>query len=354
MAAPRVDVRRGRPRCRPATRSEGGEGRRGARAAASLDGSRGRGGDARPVERRRAGRWRRPARRRGAPPAGGGRAGVLPRPDDARRSPLLGGGGSRGARVSASTSSRTSPCSAGSCWPPAADAARRARRPAPGDYDVVEVVPLHTFHCGCFWHFFEVLGAPPPPPQPASARGRRRHRRRGDGVESRFASPLCSTGNTQRGRGAADPVVSGRIPRRSLASRPRACAAGRAGRSYQRLSERRSFGRTEPRTSDRRLVTFRGRRSTRCALERSGVGRWRISRGMHRPYPVTGRSTAFVGSAPAVGVPLGSRAQRGGRSQTETCLLLSLVNGERSHSAHRSRSVMPAISAMRSSSAGQA
>jgi hypothetical protein len=42
------------------------------------------------------------------------------------------------------------------------------------------------------------------------------------------------------------------------------------------------------------------------------------------------------------------------RSQTEMCFLLSLVKGARSQSAHRSRNLIPAISAMRSSSAGHA
>ena len=38
--------------------------------------------------------------------------------------------------------------------------------------------------------------------------------------------------------------------------------------------------------------------------------------------------------------------------QTETCLVLSLVNGSRSQPAHRSRKVIPASRAIRSSSAG--
>jgi hypothetical protein len=42
------------------------------------------------------------------------------------------------------------------------------------------------------------------------------------------------------------------------------------------------------------------------------------------------------------------------RSHTEMCFLLSPVKGARSQSAHRSRNLIPAISAMRSSSAGHA
>ena len=46
-------------------------------------------------------------------------------------------------------------------------------------------------------------------------------------------------------------------------------------------------------------------------------------------------------------------AELHGFSHTETCLSLSLVKGRRCQSSHRSRSVMPASCAMRSSSDGQ-
>ena len=46
------------------------------------------------------------------------------------------------------------------------------------------------------------------------------------------------------------------------------------------------------------------------------------------------------------------RPAHAGFSQTETCLLLSLVNGSRFQPLQRSRSVIPARRAIRSSSAG--
>ena len=48
----------------------------------------------------------------------------------------------------------------------------------------------------------------------------------------------------------------------------------------------------------------------------------------------------------------GPRAQPAGFSQTETCLRLSLVNGSRFQPPQRSRSVIPASRAIRSSSDG--
>ena len=45
-------------------------------------------------------------------------------------------------------------------------------------------------------------------------------------------------------------------------------------------------------------------------------------------------------------------AERHGFSHTETCFMLSLVKGRRSQSSQRSRSLMPASCAMRSSSDG--
>ncbi len=61
------------------------------------------------------------------------------------------------------------------------------------------------------------------------------------------------------------------------------------------------------------------------------------------------------GTRPATRSPAECRGHAGRESfaQTETWLLLSLVNGERSQSPQRSRSVIPASRAMRSSSDGQ-
>ena len=66
------------------------------------------------------------------------------------------------------------------------------------------------------------------------------------------------------------------------------------------------------------------------------------------------RQSTAPKSPPPRAVHGSSARLRYGRSQTDMCFGLSLVNGERFQSAQRSQNLMPAISAMRSSSAGHA
>src|SRR5688572_33252983 len=68
-----------------------------------------------------------------------------------------------------------------------------------------------------------------------------------------------------------------------------------------------------------------------------------------RPARRHGRAPCCVCGTGQTG---GTRATHRSFAQTETCFLLSLVNGSRFQPAHRSCSRMPAMWAMRSSSAG--
>ena len=79
------------------------------------------------------------------------------------------------------------------------------------------------------------------------------------------------------------------------------------------------------------------------------VGRAKYASISSPPWPVIVTVSAIIGVSVAIG-----REPYVGFSQTETCEVLSLVNGARCQSLHRSRNRRPAMRAIRSNSAGHA